>query len=72
MKQANKFLRWALTELTLAAIRYGSYFRHQYNKVRYRKSPNSAAIAVARRMLEIIYAMLKEGRAYIEKPVDIK
>jgi len=27
---------------------------------------------VARRMLEVIYVMLKEGRAYIEKPVDIK
>jgi len=27
---------------------------------------------VARRMLEVIYVMLKEKRAFIEKPVDIK
>jgi hypothetical protein len=64
--QGNKFLRWALTESTLVAIRYSSYFRHHYNKVRARKNPNSAAIAVARRILEIIFVMLKEGRAYIE------
>ena len=65
-------LRWALIESALVSIRYSSYFRYHYNKVRSRKNANSAAIAVARRMLEVIYVMLKEGRAYIEKPVDIK
>jgi len=54
------------------AIRYSEYFRYHYNKVRSRKNANSAAIAVARRMLEIIYVMLKEKRSYIEKPINIK
>ncbi|MBN2422916.1 IS110 family transposase [Candidatus Woesearchaeota archaeon] len=72
VKQGNKFLRWALTEAAQVSIRYSEYFRYYYSKVRSKKNANSATIAVARRMLEVIYAMLKEGRAYIEKPVDIK
>ena len=72
VKQGNRFLRWALTEAAQVSIRYSEYFRYHYNKVRSKKNANSATIAVARRMLEVIYVMLKEGRAYIEKPVDIK
>ena len=72
VKQGNKFLRWALTEAAQTSIRCSEYFRYHYSKVRSRKNANSATIAVARRMLEIIYVMLKEGREYIEKPVDIK
>ena len=72
VKQGNKFLRWALTEATQTSVRCSEYFRYHYSRIRSRKNANSATIAVARRMLEIIYVMLKEGREYIEKPVDIK
>jgi len=72
VKQGNKFLRWALTEAAQLSIRYSEYFKYYYSKTRSKKNANSATIAVARRMLEVIYAMLKQDRAYIEKPVDIK
>ena len=72
VKQGNKFLRWALTEAAQTSVRCSEYFRYHYSRIRSRKSANSATIAVARRMLEIIYGMLKEKREYIEKPVDIK
>jgi len=72
VKQGNKFLRWALTEAAQTSIRCSQYFRYHYSKVRSKKNANSATIAIARRMAEVIYVMLKEGRAYIEKPVDIK
>jgi transposase len=72
VKQGNKFLRWAMTEAAQTSIRCSEYFRYHYNKVKSRKNANSATIAVARRMLEIIYIVLKEDREYIEKPVDIK
>ena len=72
VKQGNKFLRWALTEAAQTSVRCSEYFRYHYSKVKSRKNGNSATIAVARRMLEVIYAMLKENREYIEKPVDIK
>ena len=72
VKQGNKFLRWALTEAAQTSIRCSEYFRYHYSRIRSRKNANSATIAIARRMLEVIYVMLKENREYIEKPVDIK
>lgn len=71
-KQGNKYLRWALTEVAKISIRYSPYFNYYYNKVRTKRNTNSATIAVARRMLEVIYAILKEKREYIEKPINIK
>lgn len=72
VKQGNKFLRWALTEAAQTSIRCSEYFRYHYSKIRFRKNANSATIAIARRILEVIYVMLKENREYIEKTVDIK
>jgi len=68
-KQGNKFIRWALTEAAQVAIRYSEYFRYHYNKVRAKQGGNSATIAVARRLAEIAYVILKEKREYIEKPI---
>ena len=68
-KQGNKFIRWALTEAAHSAIRYSEYFRYHYNKVKARRGANSAIVAVARRIAEIVYVMLKEKRGYIEKQV---
>lgn len=68
-KQGNKFIRWSLTEAAQVAIRYSEYFRYYYNKVRVKQGANSATIAVARRIAEIAYVLLKEKRPYIEKPI---
>ena len=68
-KQGNKFIRWALAEAAHVAIRYSGYFRYHYNKVKARRGANKATIAVARRIAEIAYVLLKEKRGYIEKQV---
>jgi len=68
-KQGNKFIRWALTEAAQVAIRHSGYFRYYYNKTRARQGANKATIAVARRMAEVAYVLLKEKRPYIEKPI---
>ena len=68
-KQGNKFIRWALTEAAQVAIRHSLYFRYYYNKTRAKQDANKATIAVARRMAEIAYVLLKEKRGYIEKQV---
>jgi len=68
-KQGNKFIRWALTEAAQVAIRYSEYFRYYYNKVKAKQGANSATIAVARRIAEITYVILKEKRPYVEKPI---
>ena len=68
-KQGNKFIRWALTEAAHVAIRYSGCFRYHYNKVKARRGANKATVAVARRIAEIAYVLLKEKRGYIEKQV---
>ena len=68
-KQGNKFIRWALTEAAQVAIRHSGYFRYYYNKTRAGQGANKATIAVARRMAEVAYVLLKEKRQYIEKPI---
>jgi transposase len=68
-KQGNKFIRWALTEAAQVAIVHSSYFRYHYSKVKAKKGTNSAIVAVARRIAEISYVILKEKRPYIEKPI---
>ena len=68
-KQGNKFIRWALTEASQVAIRHSEYFRYYYSKTRAGQGANKTTIAVARRMAEIVYVLLKEKRPYIEKPI---
>ena len=68
-KQGNKFIRWALAEAAQVAIVHSSYFRYHYSKVKAKKGTNSAIVAVARKITEVAYVVLKEKRAYIEKPI---
>jgi transposase len=68
-KQGNKFIRWALTEAAHVAVNHSEYFRYYYNKIRAKQGESSATIAVARRMAEIVYVLLREKRSYIEKPI---
>ena len=70
-KQGNKYIRWALCEAAQISLRSSLYFRYYYYKVKNRKNTNSAIIALARRMLEIVYVILKEKREYIEKPINV-
>jgi len=63
-KQGNKFIRWALTEAAQVAIRHSEYFRYYYSKTRAKQGANKATIAVARRMAEIVYVLLKEKGSF--------
>jgi len=70
-KQGNKFIRWALTEAAQVAIVHSSYFRNHYFKIKAKKGTNPAIVAIARRIAEIAYVILKEKRSYIEKPINL-
>lgn len=65
----NKHIKTALIEASWIAIIHSPYFKYYFNKLKYKKSKhkNVAIAAVARKMSEIIFKMLKEKRAYEEK-----
>jgi transposase len=64
-KEGNAWLRWAVVEAVAPATRASLELRGLYNRLARRKGPNVAKVAVARRLLTIIYRMLKEKRDYI-------
>jgi len=65
VKDGNRWLRWAAVEAVWPAIRADFDVRCYYERLKRRKGSNSAKVATARRMLTIIYRMLKENRFYI-------
>lgn len=65
VKHANKYLKWAFVEAAWVAVRNEPYFRGMYYDIKHRRGANKAIVAIARKMCEIAYRMLKENRAYI-------
>jgi transposase len=65
VRQGNKWLRWAAVEAVWPAVRSDFDIRQYYQRRKMRKGANSAKVATARRLLTIIYRVLKEKRAYI-------
>jgi transposase len=64
IKQGNKAIRWAMVEAVWPAIRKDDDLRRYYERLRRRKGPNPAKVATARRLLTIVYRVLKENREY--------
>lgn len=68
----DKWLRWALIEAAWVAMRVSPYCRGFYDKRRTRKNANTAVVALARRLGEIVWHVLTENRAYEERPLRFK
>jgi transposase len=63
-KTGSKWLRWAAIEAAQTAVRSNSEFRAYYQRIRIRKGTNAAKVATARRLLTIVYRLLKQKRPY--------
>lgn len=63
-KQGSKWIRWAVIEAAVPAITSDYWLRSHYDHVKSRSGSNAAKVAVARRLLALVYRVLKENRAY--------
>jgi transposase len=63
-KQGNKWICWAMTEAAIPAIRCDFWLRSHYEHIKSRNGPNTAKVAVARRLLTLVYRVLSEKRVY--------
>jgi len=70
-KQGNRWIRWAMVQAAHVACRVDESLRVYYMKVRRRAGANGAILALARKLLEIVYKVWKEERAYYSKPVAV-
>jgi transposase len=64
IKSGNRWMRWAVVEAVWPAIRADFKLRVFYDRHARRKGANKARIIVARRLLTIIYKILKEQRSF--------
>lgn len=69
-KQGNKWLRWALIEAAQRAPLSDAWLGNFYARIA-KKGSKIARVAVARKLLEIIYLIWKEKRPYYHKPVAV-
>jgi len=60
-KRGNKLARTTLVQCSLIAMRYSSYLKTYYDRIRQRRGAGKAIIATARKLLAIIYDTLKNG-----------
>ncbi len=72
LPMSNKWLRWAFVEAAWVSVRSSPYCKSFFESRKRHKGPHTAAIALARRLSEIIWHILKEKRAYEERPSQFK
>jgi len=63
--EGNRWLRWGLIEAAVPASYGDAEIRRQLNDLRKIKSGNVAKTIMARRLLKIVYHVLRERRAYV-------
>jgi transposase len=67
-KQGDKWLRWNMVEVAHAAVKVrDSKFRALFLRVTAKKGKKTAYVAVARKMLTVIWHLLVNGEKYVEE-----
>ncbi|KON29848.1 hypothetical protein AC480_02425 [miscellaneous Crenarchaeota group archaeon SMTZ1-55] len=63
-KEGSKWVRWALTQAVHAHVRYDTRLTRFYRRLAKAKGTQVATVATARKMLTVIYWMLKNQEPY--------
>jgi transposase len=63
-KQGSKWLRWALVQSVHAHVHYDTHLSMFYRRLALRKKRQAAVVATARKMLKVVYWMLKDKEAF--------
>jgi transposase len=72
-KQGSRWLRWILVEAAIHTVKRPGVLRRFYFKIERKKGGQIAKVAAARKLLEWIYHILRDGRTYpeMEKIADL-
>jgi transposase len=63
-KSGQPILRWLMTEAARCAIRFDPHWQRVYQRIAKRRGSNIAVVAVARKMLVVIWHLLKNRSIY--------
>jgi len=65
-KEGPRILRWALVQAAWRATQFSAHWRSVYERIAKRRGKKKAIVAVARRLLGVIYTLLKNQSDYVE------
>jgi len=63
-KEGSKWMRWALIQAVHVHVRYDTDLSRFYRRLARRKAKQEAVVATARKMLKVVYWMLRDGEPY--------
>lgn len=63
-KEGSRLLRWAMIELAWWMVTKSRRWGRQYTKLEVRTGAKKAIVAIARRLLGVLFALLRDGRRY--------
>jgi transposase len=63
-KEGNSLMRWLTVEAARAAIRWDPHWRKVYNRIARRRGASIAVVAVARRLLVLVWHLLTKNDNY--------
>jgi transposase len=63
-KEGSRLLRWAMVELAWRMIRTSRKWGRRFTRLEVRVGAKKAIVAIARRLMGMIFALLREGKAY--------
>lgn len=63
-KEGRKDLRWAMVEVAQRAVKSDPLWKHRFNELQRRMHRNQAIVAIARRLLELVWYVLSRRQPY--------
>jgi transposase len=69
-KQGSSFIRWVMVQAAWQAVRVSLKWRAVYDDTRKRRGNRKAIVAVARRLLAVLYALVRTGQPYRYVPQE--
>ena len=70
-RQGSRMLRWVMVECARTAVRHDARLKAFYERVKRRRGDGKAIVAVAAKMLKIIWFMLTRREPYRSRDVDL-
>lgn len=66
-KQGSRWLRWNMVEVAHCAVRTGGRFKRMFLRIASKKGKKTAYVAVARKMLTVVWHLLVNDELYVEE-----
>lgn len=71
-KKGSRLLRWAMVEAAWSAVQNSARWREVYERIKRRRQSKRAIVAVARRLLAVLVALLRSGSKYRHSLPELK